>query len=518
MPRQLDTEDIVERFRAVHGDRYRYDKVEYHGSQCKVVVICPVHGEFLITPANHSSGRGCPKCAHNAKLDRDAFIAKARAVHGDKYDYSRTVYTKNADKVIIVCPVHGEFVQQANAHLQGHGCPHCRDVSSKQAERKLRSDMQLRDFLKRNYNVGSINELSPEERVDVKSRLAEERRERAEAREVQRRRLAAERKAALSARNAGAIARRVSFDRQTDKRFREPITDTQIDLSVLPDRPYLKNPFKVPELRPKHTILSEITRHYQFNVMYRRECILWCENVRDDPRCRGLSLCEFLYWNRYRYLHKLPAEVTDAELLRAFTISGLLHGYSLFDASLMMDFIGENHIGSVYDPCAGWGERMLACAALGASYYGVDVNDALASGYENMMFDMELADDRFKFVIADSSVYEPKDAALCAAEAVITCPPYGHTEIYSEKGAENLSEKRFIKWWNAVAVWSAKLTGCRYFCVQTNQRCREIFSRGIEAAGFHFVESRDYPVRASHFNKFTKTEYESFLVFERNNG
>ncbi len=32
-------------------------------------------------------------------------------------------------------------------------------------------------------------------------------------------------------------------------------------------------------------------------------------------------------------------------------------------------------------------------------------------------------------------------------DAVITCPPYGNLEIYSDKGAENLSDENFILWW-----------------------------------------------------------------------
>ena len=39
------------------------------------------------------------------------FIAKAKAVHGDKYDYSKVNYVKNTTKVTIICKIHGEFEQ-----------------------------------------------------------------------------------------------------------------------------------------------------------------------------------------------------------------------------------------------------------------------------------------------------------------------------------------------------------------------------------------------------------------------
>jgi hypothetical protein len=46
-------------------------------------------------------------------------------VHGDKYDYSKVVYVRNHDKVIITCPEHGEFLQAPSAHKRGQGCRKC---------------------------------------------------------------------------------------------------------------------------------------------------------------------------------------------------------------------------------------------------------------------------------------------------------------------------------------------------------------------------------------------------------
>jgi len=37
------------------------------------------------------------------------FIEKARDVHGSKYDYSKSNYTGRHNKLIITCPIHGEF-------------------------------------------------------------------------------------------------------------------------------------------------------------------------------------------------------------------------------------------------------------------------------------------------------------------------------------------------------------------------------------------------------------------------
>lgn len=62
-----------------------------------------------------------------ARLNTSTFIEKARAVHGDKYDYSLVEYTSAFNRVTIICPIHGEFQQQPNNHLQGKGCSRCAD-------------------------------------------------------------------------------------------------------------------------------------------------------------------------------------------------------------------------------------------------------------------------------------------------------------------------------------------------------------------------------------------------------
>ena len=54
------------------------------------------------------------------------FISEAIAVHGDKYDYSKVQYINGHTNIRIICPIHGEFTQIANTHLQAkYGCSKC---------------------------------------------------------------------------------------------------------------------------------------------------------------------------------------------------------------------------------------------------------------------------------------------------------------------------------------------------------------------------------------------------------
>jgi Zn finger protein HypA/HybF involved in hydrogenase expression len=57
--------------------------------------------------------------------DTASFIQEAIRVHGTTYDYSRSVYINRRDRLIIICPEHGEFKQSPASHLRGSKCPIC---------------------------------------------------------------------------------------------------------------------------------------------------------------------------------------------------------------------------------------------------------------------------------------------------------------------------------------------------------------------------------------------------------
>ena len=78
------------------------------------------------------------------RLTTEKFIEKAREIHGDKYDYSKVKYVDYNTKVCIICPVHGEFQQKPNSHLQGCGCQKCSSLL-RDNENRLTTD----EFIKR---------------------------------------------------------------------------------------------------------------------------------------------------------------------------------------------------------------------------------------------------------------------------------------------------------------------------------------------------------------------------------
>lgn len=123
---KMDVNLFIQKAKQVHGDKYDYSRVRYKNVNTKVCIICPIHGEFMQTPHNHLNGRGCFKCGGTSKSNKETFIGKAKNVHNNRYDYSKVEYVNARTKVCIICPEHGEFWQIPAHHLRGEGCSKCR--------------------------------------------------------------------------------------------------------------------------------------------------------------------------------------------------------------------------------------------------------------------------------------------------------------------------------------------------------------------------------------------------------
>ena len=119
------TQVFIEKARAVHGDRYDYGKVVYVRVRDKVVITCKRHGDFEQRACNHLTGGGCSKCSGKHQHSTAEWIIEAKKTHGDRYDYSKVVYVRAHDRVIITCKEHGDFEQQPFSHLAGRGCAKC---------------------------------------------------------------------------------------------------------------------------------------------------------------------------------------------------------------------------------------------------------------------------------------------------------------------------------------------------------------------------------------------------------
>ena len=100
-------------------------------------------------------------------ITHEEFIARCK-MHGDKYDYSGTIYLAAKKKTTVRCPKHGHFDTIAGNHASGIGCPKCGRERTELAKRSSTQAFIERahlvhgtiyDYSKVNYHRNSITVL-----------------------------------------------------------------------------------------------------------------------------------------------------------------------------------------------------------------------------------------------------------------------------------------------------------------------------------------------------------------------
>lgn len=144
---------FLQKAQEIHGDRYDYSQVEYVNNKKKIKVYCHKHDTwFYPTPVNHINQRTrCPKCGDESgglKQRSTDFIERCTKIHNGFYNYDKTNYVGQHEKVIIICPIHGDFEQEASLHLKGMGCRQC---GNKKIGDSLRSSAE--QFIKKSISI-----------------------------------------------------------------------------------------------------------------------------------------------------------------------------------------------------------------------------------------------------------------------------------------------------------------------------------------------------------------------------
>ena len=500
-------------------------------SHRKVAIICPEHGIFEQTPTGHLSGKVCLKCApkKRAKTNVERYgvrnvmslqstLEKIKAATHKKYGVDYAMQDKDlASKNVEAKRQSGTFsTSSVEEHVK------CFDDFEVQYNKDTRYPY-LCDFYDKGrdlfieVNASWIHgyhwyDIEKDAGVCTKWKdKSEDSTYYANALDVFTKRDVEKRECAR-VNNLNYVTLWDSDGMDADLWFAMGMPlgkDWEREYSWLPYH-YIPEDVYVQNMHLSWRSLSAVVKDAQRKVFYKRELELWNEN----PLRKGKwgTVQAFLYANRYKYLNKLPHELTDRMLLRAFRISGLHMGYTSFNSALMRQVIDKYNVKSVYDPCAGWGERMMACGKLGVSYEGCDINSELFEGYAKLA---ELIDG-FKPVLHNND--SANQLVTGDADAVITCPPYKNIEVYSDNGAENLSDEDFAAWWSDV-VKNCSYSNAKVFAVQTNQACRSVFMDALVAHGWQFKEELLFDNnQKSHFHRSNgndKHEYESMLVFVR---
>jgi very-short-patch-repair endonuclease len=144
------TEKFIQECQKIHK-KYDYSLVEYVTNKTPVKIICNIHGVFSQIPSHHLKGSGCPKCANDVK-SIEFFIEKSKLIHGNYYDYSKVEFKNTNNKVIIVCPKHGDFSQQPKHHYNGAGCPYCKQSKGERDIIKYLKENNIKFISQKRFN------------------------------------------------------------------------------------------------------------------------------------------------------------------------------------------------------------------------------------------------------------------------------------------------------------------------------------------------------------------------------
>lgn len=213
---------------------------------------------------------------------------------------------------------------------------------------------------------------------------------------------------------------------------------------------------------------------------------------------------EYIYNNRMKYLNKKPDKLSDREILRAFKISGIHYGFSHFSPFWIKTFIDEFNIKSIYDPCGGWGHRLIG--AWDIDYYYNDIDERTCNGVRKIYEEHRSEDTpQKKFYCEDASEFSPNEVY----DAVFTCPPYFDLEKYNY---ENTSTNKYPtyedwlnNWWNGV-VKSCSPT--KYFAFVINGMYKDDMVNVVINNGYELIGERNLGKKKSHYGGMTK----EFLV------
>lgn len=129
----VTTEEWIAQARKIHGDTYDYSETTYVVRSEKLDVMCRIHGKFSTWPGSHLQGAGCRECfLDKGTAPLEEFISRSKLKFGDRFSYNDTVYTNAHAKTTITCINHGNFTIRARKHLYS---PHGCPECSREAAR-----------------------------------------------------------------------------------------------------------------------------------------------------------------------------------------------------------------------------------------------------------------------------------------------------------------------------------------------------------------------------------------------
>lgn len=149
MYKKKTNEEKLENFRVKSNlkfnNKYDYTKSEYVSAKTKILIICPIHGEFHQSPNNHMTGFGCIKCGRD-KLRKhftkplDVFMEEFATLNLKNLHIYPETYKNSKSNLKLKCIKHDTvFYQTPDSILNAKslGCKKCNGSNISKAEKEI---------------------------------------------------------------------------------------------------------------------------------------------------------------------------------------------------------------------------------------------------------------------------------------------------------------------------------------------------------------------------------------------
>lgn len=130
---ELKLKQFIDNSNTQFNNKFNYSKATFKTCDTNVIISCPDHGDFEMTPYKHLKSKyGCWECgkiesSKKRTKPNDTYKSQLEEKFGKDFDYSKVDYKGTTKDVIIICIKHDyEFVINAGRLLKCEfGCPEC---------------------------------------------------------------------------------------------------------------------------------------------------------------------------------------------------------------------------------------------------------------------------------------------------------------------------------------------------------------------------------------------------------
>lgn len=158
--KRLSKYEFLARYEEKYSEKYINDIPPDFYGKTVLKVTCKLHEDSHRTAEELLCARyKCRKCGQLARLESNRVnneiikvsfenrILQFKEIHGDTYSYPIQEFQNSHSKIKIICKIHDEFSLHMFAHIQGNGCPKCREaakeevfnIKQKEKEKKIAS-------------------------------------------------------------------------------------------------------------------------------------------------------------------------------------------------------------------------------------------------------------------------------------------------------------------------------------------------------------------------------------------